>query len=76
MLAIGLDQRYHFYRRLEDKDSTTHQRFMRDVSSFINIARAVKDFRPESYLYDLALIPIKKWKRYLRYLQENKASSA
>ena len=74
MLAIGHDQRYHFYRRLEGKDDNTHQRFMRDVSLFINIARAVKDLRPESYLYDLALIPIKKWKRYLGYLQDSHKS--
>lgn len=75
MLAIGHDQRYHFYRRLEDKDNSIHHRFMRDVATFVNIARSVKELRPDDYLYDLALIPIKKWKRYLRYLQESKSSS-
>lgn len=71
MLAIGHDPRYFFYKRLEDKDDTTHHRFMKDVSTFINIARSVKDLRPDDYLYDLALIPIKKWKRYLGYLQDS-----
>jgi hypothetical protein len=71
MLAIWHDQRYHFHRRLEDVNRDTHQRFMKDVAWFINTARSIKELRPESYLYDLALIPIKKWKRYLRYLKEN-----
>lgn len=71
-LAIWYDQRYHFYRRLGDNNNTTtRDRFMKDISTFINVARSVKELRPDSYLYDLALIPIKKWKRCLRYLQDN-----
>lgn len=68
-LTLRYDPRYHFYRRLEDTDSETLQRFMRDVMVFVNIAREVKELRPENYIYDLALIPIKKWGRYLKYLR-------
>lgn len=69
ILAIWYDSRYHFYRRLEYKDDQINQRFMKDILSFVNIARAIKDLRPDNYLYDLALIPIKKWKRYLKYIE-------
>lgn len=69
ILAIWNDPRYHFYRRLENKDDQLYYRFMKDLLSFINIARAIKDLRPDSYLYDLALIPIKKWRRYLKYIE-------
>jgi hypothetical protein len=68
-IAIWHDQRYHFYRRLEDINEETYQRFMKDTNFFINIAREIKELRPESYLYELALIPLKKWRRYLGYLQ-------
>lgn len=74
ILSILHDPRYHFYRRLDsssyDREEIFH-RFSKDVREFIDIARSVKTLRGERYLYDLSFIPIKKWKRYLRYLQEN-----
>jgi hypothetical protein len=69
-LAIVHDPRYFFYRRLEDSmNQEMHYHFSKDVCDFIAIARKIKELRPDNYLYDLALIPIKKWRRYLKYLQ-------
>lgn len=67
---IANDPRYAFYKRIEWHSNEDRQRFYRDLSIFIDIARQVKYLRPETYHIELAMMPIHQWQRYLRYLEQ------
>lgn len=75
-LNILHDKRYHFYKRIESWTDVERMRFINDCQKFINIARQIKELRPESFFVDLAIIPIKKWGIYLKYLLREKKRNA
>lgn len=63
------DIRYHFYRRMEGWGNAEEMRYMNDVVKFVTIASRIKKIRDFYSLIDLAIIPIHRWPRYLRYLE-------
>ncbi|NRH21422.1 hypothetical protein HOO68_05235 [Candidatus Gracilibacteria bacterium] len=69
-MVLAHDQRYHFYRRIEDWSPKDQERFLKDISKYVGVAREVKDIRPDTYIVDLAIIPIHQWPRYLRYIKQ------
>ncbi len=70
-MSILHDKRYQFYMRIEWWWEAEKRRFIQDVTKYINIAREVKELRWDTYIIDLALIPLHKWYRYLLYLKKS-----
>lgn len=66
------DTRYHFYRRMEGWGKREEARYTDDVIRFVSVANKIKRLRNFRFLIDLAIIPIHKWPRYLRYLENQK----
>ena len=70
-MVLTHDQRYHFYKRIEHWSSNDQERFFQDISKYIGVARELKNLRPDTYIVDLAIIPLHQWPRYLRYIKQS-----
>ncbi len=63
---------YQFYRQIPNWSSEHTQLFVNEVILYVTLAKEIGMMRPETYLIDLALMPMREWKLYKRYLKHQK----